>query len=73
TVEVVNSFSGVRCFSIKHGGPAVARNAGADAAVGEIIAFTDSDCVPTPTWLEKITEPFSNKDTIGVKGTYRTH
>jgi len=73
TIEVVKAFTNVRVISIVHGGPAAAINAGANAAVGEIIAFTDSDCVPTPTWLEKITEPFSNKDTIGVKGTYRTH
>lgn len=34
-------------------GAGPARNAGADAASGEIIAFTDSDCVPEPQWLEK--------------------
>jgi len=32
-------------------GPAAARNAGWRAARGEIIAFTDDDCVPTRTWL----------------------
>src|SRR5438067_730536 len=32
-------------------GPAAARNAGWRAARGEIIAFTDDDCVPTPGWL----------------------
>lgn len=32
-------------------GPAVARNAGWRAACGEIIAFTDDDCLPTPGWL----------------------
>lgn len=33
-------------------GPAAARNAGWQAAGGEIIAFTDDDCVPDPQWLE---------------------
>jgi len=72
TVEVVKSFESVRCISITHGGPAAARNAGVREAIGEIIAFTDSDCVPTPYWLEKITAPFDNKEVIGTKGVYRT-
>src|SRR5438067_3847672 len=32
-------------------GPATARNVGWRAACGEIIAFTDDDCIPTPGWL----------------------
>ncbi|HZT98325.1 MAG TPA: glycosyltransferase [Ktedonobacteraceae bacterium] len=32
-------------------GPATARNIGWRAARGEIIAFTDDDCIPTPGWL----------------------
>lgn len=34
-------------------GAGPARNAGAEAAQGEILAFTDSDCVPEPQWLEQ--------------------
>ena len=32
-------------------GPAAARNIGLYAAYGEIIAFTDDDCIPSPGWL----------------------
>lgn len=32
-------------------GPAAARNTGWRAAEGDIIAFTDDDCVPQPEWL----------------------
>ena len=32
-------------------GPAIARNVGWRAARGEIIAFIDDDCIPTPGWL----------------------
>jgi glycosyltransferase involved in cell wall biosynthesis len=33
-------------------GPAIARNLGWQAARGEIIAFTDDDCIPEPDWLQ---------------------
>src|SRR5262245_2817868 len=42
----------VRYLAAAHGrGPAAARNAGWRAARGPIIAFTDDDCVPDPSWL----------------------
>jgi glycosyltransferase involved in cell wall biosynthesis len=34
-------------------GPAAARNAGWRAATGEVVAFTDDDCVPEPSWLRE--------------------
>jgi glycosyltransferase involved in cell wall biosynthesis len=33
------------------GGPGQARNAGARAAAGELLAFTDADCEPDPGWV----------------------
>ncbi|NUM54105.1 MAG: glycosyltransferase [Candidatus Hydrogenedentes bacterium] len=35
-------------------GPAAARNVGARAATGAIVAFTDSDCRPHPNWVERL-------------------
>jgi glycosyltransferase involved in cell wall biosynthesis len=32
--------------------PALMRNAAAEVATGEVLAFTDDDCRPTPTWVE---------------------
>jgi GT2 family glycosyltransferase len=34
-----------------HGGPAAARNKGAERALGRFLAFTDDDCRPAPDWL----------------------
>jgi glycosyltransferase involved in cell wall biosynthesis len=35
-------------------GPSAARNRGVEAAKGEILAFTDADCVVEPTWLKRL-------------------
>lgn len=54
----------------QNSGPGVARNAGAAAAVGEILAFTDSDCVPPPDWLERITAPLEAAGVVAATGGY---
>ena len=43
----------VRWIEERRHGSFAARNTGIKIATGEIIAFTDSDCLPTPSWLEK--------------------
>ncbi|HZS75634.1 MAG TPA: glycosyltransferase [Ktedonobacteraceae bacterium] len=48
-------------------GPAAARNLGWQAASGEIIAFTDDDCIPTPGWLRAGLEAFDDV-VVGVSG-----
>lgn len=39
-------------------GPAAARNAGAAAAAGRYLAFTDDDCAPEPGWLAALARAF---------------
>jgi glycosyltransferase involved in cell wall biosynthesis len=53
-------------------GPAAARNRGARDAKGDIILFTDSDCIPDHYWIQQMTRPFSAPDVIAVKGAYKT-
>lgn len=54
-------------------GPASARNAGAAAAAGRIILFTDADCTPCRNWLEKMVQPFEDERVVAAKGSYKTH
>ena len=47
----------------KGAGPA--RNCAVGAATGEILAFTDADCLPDTEWLERGVEALSGADIIG--------
>jgi len=55
--DVVAAFqSQVRVTLIRqaNAGPAAARNAAAQRATGEYLAFTDDDCLPEPGWLRTL-------------------
>jgi O-antigen biosynthesis protein len=51
-------------------GPGLARNAGAAAASAELLAFTDSDCVAPPTWLQSMIEAMEQSAVAAVTGGY---
>ena len=71
TAEVVGRYPGLRLITQANAGPAAARNRGALEARGEILLFTDDDCVPMPIvcrWRYAIRRPA----VVGAKGTYRT-
>ena len=51
TLEIAESYPYCRIISQPNKGLSVARNVGAEAASGEIVAYTDSDCVADPDWL----------------------
>jgi glycosyltransferase involved in cell wall biosynthesis len=54
----------------ENSGPAAARNAGWRQAKGEIVCFTDSDCLPAKDWVSRLIERYEADDIAGVGGTY---
>lgn len=54
----------------RNGGPGVARNEGAKATSGDILAFTDSDCVAPPDWLVRLEREFDDEGIVAVTGGY---
>ncbi|MCH2162479.1 MAG: glycosyltransferase [Phycisphaerales bacterium] len=49
-------------------GANTSRNRGCRAARGSLIAFLDSDCVASPTWLEELVRPFDDPQVGAVSG-----
>lgn len=51
TLEIAESYHFCRIVDQPNKGLSTARNVGAEAATGDIVAYTDSDCVADPDWL----------------------
>ncbi len=61
-------FPEVRLLTRTNEGAELARNAGVDAATGQLIAFIDSDCVATPHWLETLDRRLRNDPKLVLGG-----
>lgn len=69
TREVVKRFA-VKYIYQERGGPAKARNKGWRESVGDIICFTDSDCIPSRDWVFSLISKFIRQDIGVVCGSY---
>lgn len=70
TGRIAQTFSGVKYIKQQNAGPAAARNRGFKESQGEIVFFTDSDCVPEKNWISKSLDGFSRADVAVVAGSY---
>jgi GT2 family glycosyltransferase len=68
TREILARFPKVRAIHQPNLGLSAARNAGLQAATGEIIAYTDSDCFADPDWLTHLVYQFERTDAAAVGG-----
>jgi glycosyltransferase involved in cell wall biosynthesis len=66
------NFSKVKLITKKNSGAYDSRNKGADISQGDIIAFTDADCVATKDWIKNIEKVMREKG-IKVVGGKITH
>ncbi len=68
TLEISQRYPEMRLFSQENKGLSVARNVGTENATGEIIAYTDSDCVVDPDWLTYLAYSFMHSGFVAVGG-----
>lgn len=64
--EVVRHFEQVTLVHEAQPGSYIARNRGLSVAKGEVIAFTDADCIPLSTWLEKGVSVLLSEPNVGL-------
>jgi glycosyltransferase involved in cell wall biosynthesis len=64
--DVARSFGNVRLLTETNPGSYAARNRGLLAAAGHYVAFTDSDCIPAPDWLDKLVETAGSAGEFGI-------
>lgn len=68
TAEIAENFATKITNTGTKKGVSAARQNGAEAATGEIIAQTDADSVVSANWLEKINHYFQDPEVVGVTG-----
>lgn len=68
TEDIIRSFPVTYLSETERQSSYAARNAGIRRASGEILAFTDADCVANPQWLARAVPCFRDQAVGGVAG-----
>ena len=66
--SIVQEYPCTLIQSEKNRGPAYCRNRGAQKAQGDILVFTDSDCIVDRNWLDNIQRHFSQNSADAIMG-----
>jgi GT2 family glycosyltransferase len=68
TRQIAEGYDHIRLIHQENKGLSEARNVGIRAATGEIIAFTDADCMADPDWLTHLVARFQSSEFGAVGG-----
>jgi O-antigen biosynthesis protein len=68
TREIAERYAYIRLINQENQGLSAARNVGLRAATGDIIAYTDCDCMADPDWLTHLVARFLSSDFGAVGG-----
>ena len=69
TADIIKNYP-VQYIYQNNSGPGAARNTGWQTASGDIICFTDSDCVPETNWVKMLLEKYTSEDIGAAGGSY---
>lgn len=72
TAGICRTYADIKMICVQNGGPSRARNIGATMATGEILVFTDGDCLAEPGWLTELARGFAQPGTAGVGGDQKS-
>jgi len=62
--------NGCRVIRQRNQGPGVARNRGAEIAGGELLVFTDADCVLDSDFVTELVKPLMDEEVAGSQGIF---
>lgn len=65
---IAQGFPAVRYIRQEHAGLSVARNLGAEKATGDILAYTDDDCIADADWLACLATGFDEPQWVAAGG-----
>ena len=68
TPDIARDFPFARYVRQDPGGLSVARNRGAQEATGEILAYTDDDCIPDEDWLLHLSAAYDEPSWVAAGG-----
>ena len=66
--DIARDFPNVRYIRQDHAGLSVARNLGAARALGDIVAYTDDDCIADEDWLSYLATGFDDPQWVACGG-----